>query len=107
MASHGPLERPRFLMTLKVALLGLLLLGLTVATGAIYFGAHHGFSVQAMEETIRAWGAWGVFASVGPIAEGLQPGPREFVTIAAEKMLEPVLSTGAMFSGGFGSTRHA
>ncbi len=54
MASHGPLERPRFLMALKVTLLGLLLLGLTVATGAIYFGAHHGLSVQGIEETIRS-----------------------------------------------------
>ncbi len=35
MASHGSLERPRFLMTLKITLLGLLLLGLTVATGSI------------------------------------------------------------------------
>ncbi len=34
MASHGSLERPRFLMTLKITLLGLLL-GLTVATGSI------------------------------------------------------------------------
>ncbi len=83
MASHGPLERPRFLMVLKAALLGLLLLGLTLVTGALYFGAQHGFSVQAIEETIRSWGAWGVLASIGlMILHSFVPFPAELLAIA-------------------------
>ena len=65
MSSSGPPELKRFAVVLRVCLFGILLVGVAVMTGALYLGAYHGFSLQAIEETILSWGAWGVLASIG------------------------------------------
>ena len=68
---------------MKVILLGSLLAGLILFTGALYFEAYHCFSAQGFEATILSWGACGVFGSIGlMIVHSLLPFPAEFLAIA-------------------------
>ena len=83
MANPGLNPRWRFRLHTKATLLGLLLLGLVVLTGALYFGAYRGFSAGGFEETIQSWGAWGVFGSIGlMILHSFVPFPAEFLAMA-------------------------
>ena len=65
MASRGPPESRRFVVPLAVSLLGIVLLGTALVFGAFMLGWPFDLSVQAIEETIRSWGALGVVASIG------------------------------------------
>lgn len=78
-----PLENRRPATFLRLSLLGLGLLGVLLIMGGLYVGAFHDFSVQAIEETIRSWGAWGVTASIGlMVLHSFVPFPAEFLAIA-------------------------
>ena len=68
---------------LITGLLGLVLLVVALITGALYLGVPDSFSVQAFEETIQGWGAWGVLGSMGlMILHSFVPFPAEFLAIA-------------------------
>ena len=83
MSSSGPPELKRFAVVLRVCLFGILLVGVAVMTGALYLGVYHGFSLQAIKETILSWGAWGVLASIGlMILHSFVPFPAEFLAMA-------------------------
>ena len=94
MSSSGPPELKRFAVVLRVCLFGILLVGVAVMTGALYLGVYHGFSLQAIEETILSWGAWGVLASIGlMILHSFVPFPAEFLAIANGMFFGPFWGT--------------
>ena len=78
------------------------LLGLAVAatTVAVYLGVRYGFSVRAIEETILAWGAWGVVASIGlMVLHSFVPFPAEFLAIANGMVYGPVWGVAVTWTG--------
>ena len=94
MSSSGPPELKRFAVVLRVCLFGILLVGVAVMTGALYLGVYHGFSLQAIKETILSWGAWGVLASIGlMILHSFVPFPAEFLAIANGMFFGPFWGT--------------
>ncbi len=94
MSSSGPPELKRFAVVLRVCLFGILLVGVAVMTGVLYLGVYHGFSLQAIEETILSWGAWGVLASIGlMILHSFVPFPAEFLAIANGMLFGPFWGT--------------
>ena len=100
MANRGQRPRWRFMLAMKVTLLGLLLLGLTLLTGALYFGVNHGFSARGFEATIQSWGAWGVFGSIGlMIVHSFVPFPAEFLAMANGMVYGPVWGTVITWTG--------
>ncbi len=73
--------------------------GLLVAVGllavlflaALSLGWNAGFSVQKFEDTILAWGLWGVAASVGlMVLHSFVPFPAEFLALANGMVYGPV-----------------
>ncbi len=105
----------RYVVPIKASLLGLLLLGAVMAGGVIFVGAFEDFSVQAIEDTIRSWGVWGVLASIGfMILHSFVPFPAEFIAIANGMVYGPfwgtlITWTGAMLGAflAFGLARAA
>ncbi len=60
-----------------------MVLGVTLILVFMAWEWSFGFTVQALEEAIRSWGAWGVFASIGlMIIHSFVPFPAEFLAIA-------------------------
>ena len=79
---------------LITGLLGLVLLVVALITGALYLGVPDSFSVQAFEETIQGWGAWGVLGSMGlMILHSFVPFPAEFLAIANGMVYGPIWGT--------------
>ena len=88
------------MIALKICLLGLLLLVVALITGALYLGIQGGLSVQAFEETILGWGAWGVLGSIGlMIVHSFVPFPAEFLAIANGMVYGPVWGTVITWTG--------
>ena len=85
-----------------VSFIGLLLLGAALTLGALALAAEHDFSVAAIEEAIRSWGAWSIAASIGlMILHSFAPFPAELLAIANGMLFGPVWGvvitwTGAM-----------
>ncbi len=110
----GPSGHRRPAIALKASLLAVLLLGILLGTAVLYFGARHGFSVQAIENLIRSWGAWGVMASIGlMILHSFVPFPAEFLALANGMVYGPVWGTAITWTGAmlgaylaFGLARH-
>ncbi len=87
-------------MALKICLLGLFLLVVALITGALYLGMHVGLSVQAFEETIQGWGAWGVLGSIGlMIVHSFVPFPEEFLALANGMVYCPECGTVITWTG--------
>lgn len=85
---------------LIAGLLGVVLLVVALIIGALYLGVPDGLSVQAFEETIRGWGAWGVLGSMGlMILHSLVPFPAEFLAIANGMVYGPMWGTVVTWSG--------
>ena len=65
MASDRAREGQRLASAIRAA--GLAVLALTLFAGAtgLWLGWGQGLTVDAVEETIRSWGMWGVLASIG------------------------------------------
>ena len=83
MGITSPPEHRRPAAILGFSLLGIVLLGVVLIMGGLYFGAYYNFSTQAIEETIRSWGVWGIAASIGlMILHSFVPFPAEFLAIA-------------------------
>ena len=83
MASSGPPESRRFVVPLGVSLLGIVLLGAALVFSAFALEGPVELSVNAIEEAIQSWGAWGVLASIGlMILHSLVPYPAEVIAIA-------------------------
>ena len=64
---------------------GLAVVGLVVVAAAagLWLGWGEGLTVQAVEQTIRSWGMWGVLASIGlMVVHSFVPFPAELVTFA-------------------------
>ena len=100
MANPGLNPRWRFRLHTKATLLGLLLLGLVLLTGALYFGAYRGFSAGGFEETIQSWGTWGVFGSIGlMIIHSFVPFPAEFLAMANGMVYGPLWGTVITWTG--------
>jgi uncharacterized membrane protein YdjX (TVP38/TMEM64 family) len=77
-----------------IAFLGVVALALVIGTGAFYFGAAHGFSATAIEDTIKSWGMWGVAASLClMIVHSFVPFPAEFVAFANGMIYGPLWGT--------------
>ncbi len=110
----GPSGHRRPAIALKASLLAVLLLAILLGTAVLYFGARHGFSVQAIENLIRSWGAWGVAASIGPmILHSFVLFPAEFLALANGMVYGPVWGTAITWTGAmlgaylaFGLARH-
>ena len=102
MASSVPPESHRFVVPLAVSLLGIVVLGTALVFSAFMLGWPFDLSVQAIEETIRSWGAWGVLASIGlMILHSFVPYPAEVIAIANGMVYRPIWGivitwTGAM-----------
>ncbi len=107
------LERRKLALVLKASVLALLLIGVILAGGAFVLGAFHGISADAIEQTIRSWGAWGVLASIGlMVLHSFVPFPAELLAIANGMIYglfwgTAVTWTGAMLGAylAFGSAR--
>ncbi len=85
---------------LRTSLLGLVLLVVALITGALYLGVPDGLSVQAFEETIQGWGAWGVLGSMGlMILHSFVPFPAEFLAIANGMVYGPIWGTVVTWCG--------
>ena len=83
MASSFLFERRGLVVTLRICLLGAVLLGAALGFSAFVLEWSFDLSAQAFEESIQSWGAWGVFASIGlMILHSFVPFPAEFVAIA-------------------------
>ncbi len=96
----GPSGPRRPAIALKASLLAVLVLGILLATAVLYFGARHEFSVQAIENLIRSWGAWGVAASIGlMILHSFVPFPAEFLALANGMVYGPVWGTAITWTG--------
>ena len=87
-------------IAVKASLLAILVLGIVLATAVLYLGARHGFSVQAFEDLVRSWGAWGVAGSIGlMILHSLVPFPAEFLALANGMIYGPVWGTVVTWTG--------
>ena len=96
----GVRKRRRPAIALKASLLAVLVLGILLGTAVLYFGARHGFSIQAIEDLIRSWGPWGVMASIGlMILHSLVPFPAEFLALANGMVYGPVWGTVVTWTG--------
>lgn len=85
---------------MKAALLALVVLVLLLSTSALYVGLQNGFSVEAIEDLIRSWGAWGVAASIGlMILHSFVPFPAEFLAIANGMVYGPLWGTAVTWTG--------
>ena len=85
---------------IKVSVLILLVLIVAVLTGALYFGMRSEFSVRAIEDAIRSWGAWGVLASMGlMILHSFVPFPAEFLALANGMVYGPIWGTVVTWTG--------
>lgn len=96
-ASQGPQ------WTLLTQCLALLLL-LVIAGIAISGGVFHVFEaeewVRKIEDTIIAWGSWGVVVSMGiMVLHSFVPFPAEFLAIANGMLYGPILGTAITWSG--------
>ena len=63
MASSFLFERRGLVVTLRICLLGAVLLGAALGFSAFVLEWSFDFSAQAFEESIQSWGAWGVLAN--------------------------------------------
>ena len=96
----GVRKRRRPAIALKASLLAVLVLGILLGTAVLYFGARHGFSIQAIEDLIRSWGPWGGMASIGlMILHSLVPFPAEFLALANGMVYGPVWGTVVTWTG--------
>ncbi len=67
----------------QVVLSGIIVLGVTLILVLLAWEWPFGLTAQALEEAIRSWGPWGVFASIGlMIIHSFVPFPAEFLAIA-------------------------
>lgn len=67
----------------QVVLWGVIVLGVTLILFLLAWEWSFGLTAQALEEAIRSWGAWGVFASIGlMIIHSFVPFPAEFLAMA-------------------------
>ena len=67
----------------QAVLSGVIVLGVILILVLMAWEWSFGLTVQAMEEAIRSWGTWGVFASIGlMIIHSFVPFPAEFLAIA-------------------------
>ncbi len=102
MASSVPPYSRRFAVPLGISLLGIVVLGTALVFGAFMLEWPFDLSVQAIEETIRSWGAWGVLASIVlMIVHSFVPYPAEVIAIANGMVYGPIWGivitwTGAM-----------
>ena len=96
---EGQSPRP-IVLAVRVALVGLL-----VIVGVAVFGAYiHEFEagewIREIEDTIAAWGPWGVVVSMGiMVLHSFVPFPAEFLAIANGMLYGPVLGTAITWSG--------
>ncbi len=102
MASGEPPDGRRFTAPLAMCFLGIALLVTAWVVGALVFEWPLDLSIQAFEETIQSWGAWGVLASIGlMIVHSFVPFPAEVIAIANGMVYGPIWGivitwTGAM-----------
>ncbi len=83
MASDGARKGRRLASAIRIAGLAVVLLVLVGAAAGLWLGWGEGLTVQAFEETIRAWGMWGVLASIGlMVVHSFVPFPAELLTFA-------------------------
>ncbi len=83
MASDGAREGQRLASAIRAA--GLAVVALTLFAGAtgLWLVWGQGLTVDAVEETIRSWGMWGVLASIGlMVVHSFVPFPAELVCFA-------------------------
>jgi uncharacterized membrane protein YdjX (TVP38/TMEM64 family) len=100
MDGGGATERRRWAVAVRIVGFALLGLGVVAAVVALWLGWGRGLSMAAVEETIRAWGMWGVFASIGlMVLHSFVPFPAEFVTFANGMVYGPVWGTVITWSG--------
>ena len=73
----------QYIVVVRAICLGLLIIGVVSGIFVVVLGTQSHFSLQAMEETIRSWGVWGVVASIGlMVLHTFVPFPAEFLAIA-------------------------
>lgn len=93
-------RRRRQATALKASLLAILVLGVLLAAAALYLGAQGGLPVQAIEDLIRSWGAWGVAGSIGlMVLHSFVPFPAEFLALANGMVYGPVWGTAVTWTG--------
>ena len=100
MASSFLFERRGLVVTLRICLLGAVLLGAALGFSAFVLEWSFDLSAQAFEESIQSWGAWGVLASIGlMILHSFVPFPAEFVAIANGMVYGAVWGTVITWAG--------
>jgi uncharacterized membrane protein YdjX (TVP38/TMEM64 family) len=93
--AHETSQRARRLVRILSALVLAVIVVVAVgAAGWFFMGWESGFSAQAIEETILAWGMWGVAASMAlMIIHSFVPFPSEFIAFANGMVYGPVWGT--------------
>lgn len=87
-------------VTRWLALLLLLVIAGVAVSGGVVYAFEPKEWVQGIEETIVAWGHWGVLASMGiMVLHSFVPFPAEFAAIANGMIYGPMLGTAITWSG--------
>ena len=105
MSNQGHLYATAGKSRLGAVLVGVLALTVGIGASLSLCFEFEKFSSTELENVIRAWGAWGVFASIGlMVLHSFVPFPAEFLAIANGMIYGPVWGTvitwvGAMLGG--------
>ena len=85
-----------------IRIAGLAVVGLVVVAAAVglWLGWAEAPTVQAFEKTIRAWGMWGVLASIGlMVVHSFVPFPAELLTFANGMVYGPIWGVAVTWTG--------
>ena len=100
MPDERRVERGRFALVVRIAVLAALILIAFVSLAAMWFEWGQEFSIQHIEETIQSWGMWGVIASIGlMVLHSFVPFPAEFLAFANGMIYGPLWGTVITWSG--------
>lgn len=100
MANPRLMRNRDFAVTLRAIFLGVVILGAALIVGLFSPEQSFDFSAQAIEETIRSWGMWGVLASIVlMIVHSFVPFPAELIAVANGMVYGPVWGTVITWTG--------
>lgn len=94
-------QSPRtIVLAVRVALISLLVVAGIAVFGGYFLEFEAGEWIREIEDTIAAWGPWGVVVSMGiMMLHSFVPFPAEFLAIANGMLYGPVLGTVITWSG--------
>ena len=90
----------RLVLLVRLGILAVVAGVVLLSVGALWLEWGEEFSVQRIEETILAWGMWGVVASIGlMVLHSFVPFPAEVIAFANGMLYGPLWGTAITWSG--------